>query len=121
MKKRLHILIIMLSLGFFLSPSLGYACGTKTEKECSKKEATFKTEKKECCKKTQSNEEDTSCGGKCGHSNCTTSTVNFSLISFNEIDFNNNNFNFSTEKPKFHHSETFISSGFTSVWLPPKI
>jgi hypothetical protein len=121
MKKRLHIIIIMLSLGFFLSPSLGYACGIKTEKSCCKREIAKKTEKKDCCKNKQSKEQDNSCGGKCGHSNCTTSTVNFSVISFFEIEFNNNNYNFSTEKPKFHHSETYISSGFTSVWLPPKI
>ena len=122
MKKRLHIIIIILTLGFFLSPTLSYACGTKTEKSCCKKETTSKTEKKDCCKNKQSKDEDKSCGGKCGHSNCTSSTsINFSLISFYEIEFKNNSFDFSAEKPKFHHSKTFISSGFTSVWLPPKI
>ncbi|EPE9901171.1 hypothetical protein ACSN7Q_002330 [Flavobacterium psychrophilum] len=120
MKKRLHIIIIMLMLGFFL-PTSTYACGTKTEKSCCKKETTSKTEKKDCCKNKQSKEQDNSCGGKCGHSNCTSSSVNFSIISFYEIEFKNNSFDFSTEKPKFHHSKTFISSGFTSVWLPPKI
>jgi hypothetical protein len=120
MKKQLHILITMLMLGFFL-PTLSYACGTKTEKSCWKKETTSKTEKKDCCKNKQSKDKDNSCGGKCGHSNCTTSTLTFSLISFYEIEFNNNNFDFSIEKPKFYHSETFISSGFSSVWLPPKI
>lgn len=121
MKKRLHILIIILTLGIFTLPTLSYACGTKTEKSCCAKKTTSKNEKKDCCKNKQSKEEDNSCGGKCGHSNCTASTVNFSLISFYEIEFKNNNFDFSTEKPKFYHSETFISSGFTSVWLPPKI
>ena len=62
------------------------------------------------------------CGGKCGHSNCTSSkSVNFSIISYYEIDFKNNSFNFSEEKSKFYHSKTFISSGFTSIWLIPKI
>ncbi len=122
MKKWLHIIIIILTLGFFLSPTLSYACGTKTEKSCCKKETTSKTEKKDCCKNKQSKDEDKSCGGKCGHSNCTSSiSINFSIISSYEINFKNNNFDFSTEKPKFYHSETFISSGFTSVWLPPKI
>jgi hypothetical protein len=109
-------------LGFFLLPALGYACGTKSEKSCCKKEISSKTEKKDCCKNKQSKEKDNNCGGKCGHSNCTSSTsVNFSIISFYEIEFKNNNFDFSVEKSKFYHSETFISSGFTSVWLPPKI
>ena len=121
MKKRLHIIIIILTLGFFLSPTLSYACGTKTEKSCCKKEISSKTEKNDCCNGKHSKDKDNSCGGKCGHSNCTTPSVTFSLISLNEIRFKNNNFDFSIEKPKFHYSKTFISSGFTSVWLPPKI
>jgi hypothetical protein len=122
MKKRLHIIIIILTLGFFLSPTLSYACGTKTEKSCCKKETTSKTEKKDCCKGKHPKDEDESCGGKCGHSNCTSSTsINFSIISSYEINFKNNSFDFSAEKSKFYHSKTFISSGFTSVWLPPKI
>ena len=121
MKKRLHIIIIILTLGFFLSPTLSYACGTKTEKACCKKETAKETKKKHCCNNKHSKDKDKGCGGKCGHSNCTTSIVNFSIISFNEIEFKNNSFDFSSEKSKFYHSETFISSGFTSVWLPPKI
>lgn len=122
MKKRLYILIIILTHGFFLSPVLSYACGTKTEKSCCKEETTTKTEKKDCCKNKQSKEKDNSCGGKCGHSNCTSSTtVNFSIISSYEINFKNNSFDFSIEKSKFHYSKTFISSGFYSIWLIPKI
>lgn len=121
MKKRLHTIIIMLTLGFFLLPTLSYACGTKAEKSCCKKEKTEKVEKKDCCNNKHSKDKDNSCGGKCGHSNCTTSTTNVSLISFYEIEFKNDSFDFSSEKSKFHHSEIFISSGFTSVWLPPKI
>lgn len=108
-------------LGFFL-PTSTYACGTKTEKTCCKKETTSKTEKKDCCNGKHSKDKDNSCGGKCGHSNCTSSTsANFSLISTFEFDFNNTNFNFSSEKQKFYNSKTFISSGFSSVWLIPKI
>ncbi|CCB68966.1 hypothetical protein B0A58_14170 [Flavobacterium branchiophilum NBRC 15030 = ATCC 35035] len=119
---KIHILVVAL-FGFLLMPSNSFACGTKTEKSCCKKETTSKTEKKDCCNNKQhSKDEDKSCGGKCGHSNCTSSTtINFSLISSYEIEFKNNSFDFSAEKPKFHHSKTFISSGFTSVWLPPKI
>ena len=120
MKNLFHTFILILTIGLFL-PTSGYACGTKIEKSCCKKEISSKTEKKDCCKNKQSKDKDNSCGGKCGHSNCTTSSVTFSLISFNEIQFKNNNFDFSIEKPKFYHSKTFISSGFTSVWLPPKI
>ena len=122
MKKRLRIIIIILTLGFFMLPTLSYACGTKTEKSCCKKETTSKTEKKDCCNGKQSKDKDNSCGGKCGHSNCTSSsTVNFSMISTYEINFKNNSFDFSEEKSKFYHSKTCISSGFYSIWLIPKI
>ena len=120
MKKQLHIVLIILMLGIFLPTSI-YDCGTKTEKSCCKKETSSKTEKNDCCNSKHSKDKDNSCGGKCGHSNCTTSSVNFSLISFYEINFKNNSFDFSTEKSKFYNSKTFISSGFYSIWLIPKI
>ena len=119
MKKWLYIII--LTLGFFLLPTLSYACGTKTDQSCCKEKIYSKTEKKDCCNGKHSKDKDNSCGGKCGNSNCTTSSVTFSIIFFNEIQFKNNSFGFSEEKSKFYHSKTFMSSGFTSVWLPPKI
>ncbi len=122
MLKRLHILIIILTIGFFLLPTLSYSCGTKTEKKCCKKEIYSTIEKKDCCENINSKDKDNSCGGKCGHSNCTTSTsINLGIISTYDINFKNNSFDFSIEKLKFNHSKTFISSGFTSIWLIPKI
>ena len=118
MNKRFYIILTILTIGFFLMPSEGYACETKTEKSCCKKNQVQVTDKKDCCSKKQ----DKSCNGKCGHSNCTTSTsINFAVISLFEISFKNNIFDLITQKSNFYHSETFISSGFTSVWLPPKI
>jgi hypothetical protein len=122
MKKQLHIVIIILTFGFFMLPTSSYACGTKTEKSCCKKEKTEKAEKKDCCNNKHLKDKDKSCDGKCGHSNCTSSTsLNFSVISFYEINFKNNSFDFSEEKSKFYHSKTLISSGFYSIWLIPKI
>ena len=125
MTKKFHILLIILTLGFFATPTLTYACGiksTKTEKSCCKKEKAEKTEKKDCCNGKHSKDKENSCGGKCGHSNCTSSTtVNFSIISSYEVNFKNNSFDFSWEKAKFYHSKTFVSSGFSSIWLIPKI
>ena len=121
MKNKLHILIIILTIGFFMAPTVSYACGTKAEKEYCKKEVSSKTEKKDCCSNKNSKDKDNSCEGKCGHSNCTTSTVILSIISLNEFEFKSNKFDFSNERKEFYHSETFISSGFTSIWLIPKI
>lgn len=115
-------IIVIIVFGFLLIPSTTLACGFKTEKSCCKKETTSKTEKKDCCNGKQSKDKDNSCGGKCGHSNCTSSsTVNFSIISTYEINFKNNFFDLSEEKSKFYHSKNPISSGFTSIWLIPKI
>jgi hypothetical protein len=114
--------VLILTVGFFILPALSYACGTKTEKSCCKKEFTSKTEKKDCCCKKHKKENDNSCGGKCGHSNCTnTTTVSLNFISLNEIEFKNNNFDFSTQNQNFNNPKTHISSGFSSLWLIPKI
>lgn len=123
MRKKFHIVLLILFLGIFLTPNFSHACGTKSEKSCCKKEMPSKSEKKECCKNKKSdNEKEKGCNGKCGHSNCSTSVSQFSLImTFNEIEFNNNVFDFTSQKQKFYHNETNISSGFYSVWLPPKI
>ncbi len=120
MKKRFHILLIILTIGFFMLPTSSYACGTKSEKSCCKKETSSKTEKKECCK-NHSKDKENGCGGKCGNPTCTNSTVNFSIVIFNDFKFNNNNFDFSSEKQNFYYSKTNISTGFYSIWLIPKI
>lgn len=124
--KKFHILFLFLTLGFFLMSNSGYACG-KTEKkmDCEKK-ATSKKEtanscQKDCCTKTKKDQKGHhGCNGKCDHSGCTTSFLQFSLIT-NEIDLSNNLFNFSTKKQISYYNNASISDGFTSIWLPPKI
>ena len=106
--------------GIFL-PTSSYACGSKTQKSCCKKELLSKDEKKDCCNNKDSKGKNKSCGGKCGNYNCTNTSITFSIIASNEIFFKNNSIAFSTQKPKFYLTETFISSGFSSVWLPPEI
>ena len=121
MKKNHIILIITLSI--FLMPCNGFACGRneiKTEKNCCKKETNPKTEKESCCDKCKNCKKE--CQGKCGHFACTAiSILQFSIINTFDIDYKNNNFSFSTKKLKFYQSETFVSSGFYSIWLIPKI
>ncbi|MBL0303766.1 MAG: hypothetical protein IPQ23_19045 [Cytophagaceae bacterium] len=53
MTKKFHILLIILTLGIFATPTLTYACGTKsdqTEKSCCKKSETEKDSKKTVAK-----------------------------------------------------------------------
>lgn len=120
--KKYHILFLMFMLGFFLMPGVSYGCETKIEKSCCKKESKARSEQKDCCKKSkESKEEPKNCGGKCGHSNCTASSMQFSLLSGNEIEIKSTFFDFTLKKPDFHHNQTTLSSGFYSVWSPPKI
>ena len=121
MTNKLHLYIIILTLGLFLLPSLTYACGTQSKKECCKKETTSKQEHKACSEESHFADKNSGCDGKCGHSNCTTTSVLVSLALFNDNEFAYTFFNYSNDKQKFYSSKTFISSGFTSLWLIPKI
>lgn len=120
MTKKYYILLLVL-LGFFLIPSIGFACEMKSGKSCCNKEVS-NGDKKECCKNDShsKNKKNEGCNGKCGHSNCITSSYQFSLTFF-EMKFKNNNFDFSEKKQNYFNSKTNISSGFYSLWLIPKI
>ena len=125
MTKKFHLILLMVTIGFFLIPTLTYSCEMKSKKACCNKEmAASNKEKMDCCNKSNNskgNDKDhNGCNGKCGHSNCTTSTVQFSLALF-EIKFKNNNFEFSQKEQNYFNTDTNISAGFFSIWLIPKI
>lgn len=109
-------------LGFFLTPTLIYACGKsseKTKQSCCKKE-TSKSDNKDCCKShSQKDKNDDGCGGKCKNPacHCPTTTLTFALPSVTEIKYHKILF----EKVTITCIETYISSGFRAIWLPPKI
>ena len=126
MSKKIYILFFFLTIGLFLAPSSSYACGNNTEKTSCKKETASKETKdscqKDCCKNNHDSKKDQhGCNGKCDHSGCTTSGLQFSLIAINEFEFDSNLFNFSVEKQNSLHKTARISDGFTSIWLLPKI
>ncbi|WP_348814003.1 hypothetical protein [Flavobacterium maritimum] len=116
------LMLLLISFSIFQMYGNGFACienKIKTEESCCKKEIRLEIEKKYCshlssvCKKE--------CHDKFGHSTSTTnSSTHFSIINAIDINFHNNNFSFSLEKLKFHHLETFFSSGFNSIWIIPK-
>lgn len=126
MTKKIHIVLLIVTIGFFLIPTLTYSCEMKSKKSCCNKEmSSSNNEKMDCCKnsnhsKSKDKDHEGGCNGKCGHSNCTTSSAQFS-IAFFEIKFKNNNFDFLEKKQNYFNSETNLSSGFHSIWLIPKI
>ena len=120
MTKKFYIMLLVM-LGFFMMPSVAFACGTKSEKACCKKEAASQTKKMACCNKEKSSKSHEGCNGGCKHVSCTSSIVSWDLSSPLYAALNSQLFSFSTEKQNYYYSEIFISSDFRSVWLPPKI
>ncbi|KUJ63898.1 hypothetical protein AR687_01550 [Flavobacteriaceae bacterium CRH] len=122
MNKKIQILFLFLTLGFFLMSNVGYAFGRTEEKmSCEKKETSNSCEK-DCCKKSHDSKKDQhGCNGKCDHSSCTATALQFSLITIHEFEFNTDLFNFSLKKSISYHKTASISDGFTSIWSPPKI
>lgn len=122
-----HIcLVILLGLGFVLMPGISYACAkksTKAEQVYCSKDPSKKTEQKECCKtktcKKDKNQDD--CGGKCKHSSCSCSTSSSSLSLPVLIDLKTKDLFAETKKLKFGFTQAYYSSGYFSIWLPPKI
>lgn len=119
--RKFHI-ILLVTLGLFLIPSITYACGSKADKKCCKKEASAKSEKKECCNKSSDSDDDEGCAGKCGNASCSCPTmVNVSLPVLPTTYLDNYTAIIALEKKAFHYAEVHVSSAFDRLRLPPKI
>ena len=123
LKMKKYPFILFLLIVIFFMPINIYACGTCSDKHPVKKEVSSKTNKDNCCENdSQSKTKNhNGCGGKCGHSKCGCPSVINGFTISSEFILKNNNFDFSAEKQKYSNAETFISSGFYSLWLIPKI
>jgi hypothetical protein len=126
MTKKFHILLLILTLGFFATPTLTYACGTettKTEKSCCKKSKTEKNSKKDCCKKSnsKSDKENNDCDGKCKNSNCCCPTTHFAFALPFYVEIKGKTYFTEGKKTKLYYNENYLSDGFTSIWTPPNI
>jgi len=126
MPKKFHILLLIVKIGFFLMPTLTYSCEMKSKKSCCNKEiSSSNIEKMDCCKninhsKSKDKDHEGGCNGKCGHSNCVTTSSQFIAAIF-EIKFSYNKLILSKKESNYFDSKTHISSGFYSLWLIPKI
>ena len=119
MIKKLHIYLIISTLGLFLLPSLTYACGTQSEKECCKKETTSKQEHRGCSEESHAADKNSGCDGQCGHSNCISVSAHSSMTYSNELQFIL--FNFYKRETNFNYTLLNLSSDYVSLWLIPKI
>jgi hypothetical protein len=122
MTRFLYIALFTL-IGFVLTPTDTYACGAKSEntENTFNKQSNSKMEMKDCCdkEKGQCGKHGKDCDGNCGNpachcpTNCTNFTIPF-LAQFSQVKL-------ILSKPNFYYQETYYSSGFLSIWLPPKI
>ncbi len=122
----IHISILTLfCLVFFMMPSQSYACSknsTKTEQSSCSKEKTKKSEHKKGCKdKSCKKCNNDNCGGGCTHNSCRCGASTTSLSVPPIIELKAENHFTATIKQKFGFKEAYYSSGFFSIWLPPKI
>ena len=123
---RLFYIVLISVFGFFATPTLSYACGTKntnTEKSCCKKSKTEKNSKKDCCKKnnSKSDKEDKGCDGRCNNSNCSCSTVHFAFALPFYAEIKAKTYFTESKKTKLYYNENYLSDGFVSIWTPPNI
>ena len=121
MKIQISILLIVL-LGFFLIPTQTFACGQSTEKiekSCCEKE-TSKSDDKDCCKENSHKDaSDDGCEGKCKDASCHCPSISISIALPFLSDWKNPTF--FGKKHTILYLDTYISSGYLSIWLPPKI
>ncbi|WP_240475229.1 hypothetical protein [Flavobacterium reichenbachii] len=117
--KNTHIILLFITLSFVLIPSYNHACTTGHNKEITAKQENSCSKK--CCEKKKSKEDKHNCDGKCRHSGCSTSTLQCSILTSNNFDLQTDAFNFSLKNTISYYSESNISSGFTTIWLKPKI
>ncbi len=118
--------IILLCVGFFLAPSICYACAKKTvnteQKSCSKEKSKKSNHKESCkdksCKKCKNGHD---CCGDCNHSSCRCSTSSSFVSLPIPIDLKVTDPFAETKKQKFGFKQVYYSLDYSSIWQPPKI
>ena len=136
MKSYFHIAALVLGIGIFFMPMRVFACGnrtTKMEHDCCKKEKFSLRVKKmsDCCSKKISthstcaknneNKENKDCDGNCKRNCCPCAPSHFSFTVPSLIEWASNNIYIQTKEQNTSYTESYISSGFLSIWLPPKL
>ena len=118
---RLGFIAFFIFFGFLWVPTEIYACGTLLNQH----EQNFEqgknkhSEIKDCCQKSESENENNDCEGKCGDPSCHC-PINCSYPALPFIASYSGNKKIGT-KAGFYYQETYNSSGFFCIWLPPKI
>ncbi len=125
MSKILKIFLSICLLGFFLIPVEASACSSHTtevvkkEKSCcddSHHSNHTNTCEKDCCKDKTGG--DTDCSGNCGQNSCHSSSPTYLA---HDMIHSQKAFLFGDKKSFPLYKQPYYSSGFHSIWKPPKI
>lgn len=119
MSRQVYILLIVM-LGFFLIPTEGYACGTrtvKTEKTCHENGSSGKI--KNYCKNNHGQNDKDDCSRQCENTMCHCPTMNVAAPLTFPIQLKRHLLYLEKLNPPY--TETYLSSVFLSIWIPPKI
>lgn len=122
----IKILPIIFLLGFFLVPAEVSACTSHTkesfkkEKSCCDHHSSDRESKhackKDCCKDSAG---DSGCSGNCGAKSCQTSAQSFWVHQIFGGSYHA--FEYETKNSYYFYKQPYYSSGFHSIWQPPKI
>ncbi|WP_413512836.1 hypothetical protein [Myroides odoratus] len=125
MSNMLKILLSISLLGFFLIPGEALACSSHTTEVIKKDKSCYddshhsnhlSTCEKDCCKdKTGA---DTDCSGNCCQNYCQSSSPTYLI---HDIKDSQEIFLFGDKKSFPLYKQPYYSSGFHSIWQPPKI
>lgn len=112
-----------LLLGIFLMPASTFACGNKYKSDHSSVEIASTKTKKDCCGGVADHKDKKHpcCPNNGKDSKCICTSYSCVFLVFNEMDLPAVKFDFYNEKQKISHPEASVSSGFSSLYLKPKI
>jgi len=122
-----YVVLSMFMLGLFLAPGAAAACTSYSQ--------TVKNNEKSCCDDAQSGNHDaetckkdccsadagegSGCSGNCGHQSCQSSSPTYGV--HQAAKHSDHVFNFEDKNPYPSYQQPDYSSGFYSIWQPPKI
>lgn len=133
MKNIFHIVFLVFAFGVFITPSKTFACENMkgdASTACCKKSEVVNAHKKDCCAKKQGvkkhctqNPKDNSKkdSDDCDQNSCSCAPTSLSFTLPATFYLENKAFNPSKVTEKSSYTETYVSSGFLSIWLPPKL
>lgn len=119
--KKIFLLLVFV-LGFLLVPSTVMACKSESLKDTPHKEISSKnTKEHSCCSSSHSKKNNHNCGGKCSHSKCVCPSFCSVSLFFNEVNIDAVALENAIVPQRFPNFTTFLSAGYGSLWLIPKI